>query len=94
MSSLVKSFTGGSSIPPELVRDVEVRFGLNFVMTYGQTEGGPTISMARVSDSLELKATTIGLPLDGYSVRIVDPVTGASGRSMRWANCASPAPAL
>jgi fatty-acyl-CoA synthase len=76
VSSLAKSFTGGSSIPPELVRDVEARFGLNFVMTYGQTEGGPTISMSRSSDPLELKATTIGVPLDGYAVRIVDPVTG------------------
>lgn len=79
VSSLQKSFTGGASIPPDLVRTVEDRFAaLTFVTTYGQTEAGPTISVTRPGDSLGLRATTIGLPLDGYEVRIVDPATQES----------------
>ncbi|MBA3743133.1 class I adenylate-forming enzyme family protein [Sporichthya sp.] len=76
-SSLATVLSGGSTVPPELVRRIEAELDVSFVMVFGQTESGPTVTMTNPGDPDELKAQTIGYPLPHTEVRIVDPDTGA-----------------
>ena len=46
------------------------------VGTYGLTEGSGTICTSRPHDSYELRTGRLGVPLDEWEVRIVDPETG------------------
>ncbi|AZI35604.1 putative long-chain-fatty-acid--CoA ligase [Caenibius tardaugens NBRC 16725] len=46
------------------------------VGTYGLTEGAGTVSTSRLDDSYEVRTGRCGVPLDEWTVRIVDPVTG------------------
>jgi acyl-CoA synthetase (AMP-forming)/AMP-acid ligase II len=47
------------------------------VGTYGLTEGVGTICTSRVDDPYDLRTGRLGVPLDEWEVRIVDPDTGA-----------------
>ncbi len=47
------------------------------VGTYGLTEGVGTICTSRLSDPYELRTGRLGVPLDDWEVKIVDPETGA-----------------
>lgn len=46
------------------------------VGTYGLTEGAGTVSTSRLGDSYEVRTGRCGVPLDEWTVRIVDPATG------------------
>ncbi|TXH03379.1 MAG: AMP-dependent synthetase [Rhodocyclaceae bacterium] len=46
------------------------------VGTYGLTEGAGTVSTSRLDDSYEVRTGRCGVPLDEWTVRIVDPATG------------------
>jgi acyl-CoA synthetase (AMP-forming)/AMP-acid ligase II len=46
------------------------------VGTYGLTEAAGTICTSRLDDSFELRTGRLGVPLDEWEVRIVDPETG------------------
>lgn len=70
--------SGGSSVPPELVRRVEAAFGCRFTTVYGQTELSPVVTQASPADSDADKAATAGRPLWQVEVKIADPVTGAA----------------
>ncbi len=67
--------SGGASVPPELVRSVESRFGASFCTVYGQTETSPLITMVRLDDSPTDKAGTVGKPLPQTEVKIIDPAS-------------------
>ena len=67
--------SGGASVPPELVRAIEARFGARFSIVYGQTEASPLITQTRLDDSPEDTATTIGPPVPQVEVKIVDPIS-------------------
>ena len=43
---------------------------------YGQTEASPIITQTRTDDPIELRVETVGRPLPGVEVKIVDPATG------------------
>ena len=45
-------------------------------IAYGQTEASPVITQTRSDDPLELRVETVGRPLPGVEVKIVDPATG------------------
>jgi fatty-acyl-CoA synthase len=45
---------------------------------YGQTEASPIITQTRTDDPLELRVETVGRPIPGVEVKIVDPATGDS----------------
>ncbi len=76
LSRLSRVLSGGSPIPPELVRRVEDRFGARFTAVYGQTELSPVITQTSPDDSPEDKATTAGRPLPRVEVAIRDPRSG------------------
>jgi acyl-CoA synthetase (AMP-forming)/AMP-acid ligase II len=76
LSQLQGICSGGSLVPEALVRKFETDLGAPFTIVFGQTESSPVSSMTRPSDSIEDKSGTIGPPMPGVEVKIVDPETG------------------
>jgi fatty-acyl-CoA synthase len=76
LSSLRAGWTGGATVPAELVRRVERDFGMQLSIVFGQTESGPTITQTRLNDAPTDKADTVGTVLPQTEVKIVDPDTG------------------
>ncbi len=74
LSALRTGIVAGSTVPPSLVR--RIRTWCDVEVAYGLTETGPTISLTRPDDPAELRETTVGRPLPGVEVRVVDVVTG------------------
>jgi fatty-acyl-CoA synthase len=68
---------GGASVPPDVVRSIEQRCGVQFSIVYGQTECSPLITQVQLTDGDDDKANTVGPPVPGVEVRILDPVSGA-----------------
>ena len=68
--------SGGSSVPPELVRRVEQRFAARFSTVFGQTELSPIVTQTSPDDAAADKADTVGRPLPQVELKISDPVTG------------------
>ena len=88
LSSLRLSVTGAATVPVEVVRRMREDLGIATVVTgYGLTETTGTVSMCRHDDPPEVVATTVGRPLPGVSVRVVDEnddtlPTGGTGEIM------------
>ena len=76
LSSLTSVCSGGTSVPPELVRRIEDALGVDFSISYGQTEASPGITQNWPDDSIEDKALTAGPPLPQTEVKIADSETG------------------
>jgi acyl-CoA synthetase (AMP-forming)/AMP-acid ligase II len=79
LSSLRLSVTGAATVPVEIIRRMREELRFETVVTgYGLTETTGTVSMCRHDDSAEVIATTVGRPLPGVHLRLVD----AEGRSV------------
>lgn len=76
LSRLQAMASGGSVVPEALVRRFEEELGATFTVIFGQTECSPAASMTRPDDTIEDKAGTVGPPMPGVEVKIVDPRTG------------------
>jgi acyl-CoA synthetase (AMP-forming)/AMP-acid ligase II len=73
LTSLRLSVTGAATVPVEVVRRMREDLRIATVVTgYGLTETTGTVSMCRHDDPPEVVATTVGRPLPGVSVRVVD----------------------
>jgi fatty-acyl-CoA synthase len=76
-SSLRTGVMAGSPCPIEVMRQVIDKLGPSeLTIAYGQTEASPVITQTRTDDPLELRVETVGRPLPGVEVKIVDPATG------------------
>ncbi len=65
--------TGAAVVPVEVIRRMREDLAIRTVVTgYGMTETTGTISMCRFDDPPEVIATTVGRPLPGVEVRVVD----------------------
>ncbi|MBR9862233.1 MAG: AMP-binding protein [Rhodobacteraceae bacterium] len=73
VSSVFMVCSGGSLVPPELVRAVRSTFDCGFQTIYGQTEASPVITQTRDTDSLEDLCSTVGQPLPCIEVSIRHP---------------------
>ncbi|RJL26583.1 AMP-binding protein [Bailinhaonella thermotolerans] len=63
---------GAAAVPPELVRRLLDRVGLErMINAYGLMEG-TVVSMTRAGDPVEVIASTTGRPVPGIEVRVVD----------------------
>lgn len=78
LSSVKALCSGGSLVPAALVTRFEQQLGAPFTIVFGQTECSPVASMTRPDDALADKAGTIGLPMPGVEVKVVDPETGVT----------------
>lgn len=77
LSSVRCVCSGGSTVPAELVRQIETQLGAQFSIIYGQTESSPTITLMHPHDSPEDKATTLGPVLPQTEIKVIDPASGA-----------------
>jgi fatty-acyl-CoA synthase len=69
----------GSPCPIEVMKQVVDRMGIREItIAYGQTEASPVITQTHVDDPLQLRVETVGRPLPGVEVKLIDPVTGQS----------------
>jgi fatty-acyl-CoA synthase len=73
LSSLEVVVTGGSPVPPEVLRRWRERYGVGINNTYGLTECSPVICATLPDDSEELQTTTVGPPLPHVEVDVVEP---------------------
>jgi fatty-acyl-CoA synthase len=78
LSSLRTGIMAGSPCPMPLMEAVVATLGAREItIGYGQTEASPIITMTSVNDPLEVRVGTVGAPLPGLDVRVVDPATRA-----------------
>jgi len=79
ITSLRTGIMSGSPCPIEVMREVIEKMGIREItIAYGQTEASPVITQTRTDDPLELRVKTVGRPLPGWEVKLVDPQTGAT----------------
>jgi fatty-acyl-CoA synthase len=76
LSSVRTVCSGGSTVPAELVRQIEFKLGVKFSIIYGQTEASPAITLMRLDDSADDKATTLGPVLPQTEIKVIDPESG------------------
>lgn len=76
ISSLQAFYSGGSPVPPDMVRHFENVLGIQFSTLFGLTECSPTTSMTHSDDTPDDKANTIGRPMPNVEVKVIDPATG------------------
>lgn len=72
LSSVRVALSGGATVAPELVKQVESALSVPMTIIYAQTEASPGITMTRLDDEAGDRATTVGRPLPGTQVRVVD----------------------
>jgi fatty-acyl-CoA synthase len=77
LSSFILSGSGGSMVPPELVRAVTETLGCRFVTVYGQTESSPLLTIAGPSHDFDDICNTVGPPIDQIELAIM--ATDGSG---------------
>ncbi|HBT19820.1 MAG TPA: AMP-binding protein [Peptococcaceae bacterium] len=77
LSSLRTGIMAGSPCPEPVMRQViEKMHCREITIAYGLTEASPVITQTRTDDPLDVRVSTVGKPLDGVEVKIVDPETG------------------
>lgn len=75
--SLRTGIMAGSPCPIEVMKKAISDLGAEeIVITYGQTEASPAITMTSVEDSVERRVSTVGTAMPGVEVKIIDPETG------------------
>lgn len=77
LSSLRTGIMAGSPCPIEVMRQVVGRMHCReMTIAYGLTEASPVVTQTEVTDDLEKRVTTVGHPLPGLDVKIIDSDTG------------------
>ncbi len=71
-SSLLICGTGAAPCPPHLAREIQSRLGCAVHIGFGATETGGGISVTSITDSNAHQAETVGRPMPGVEVKIVD----------------------
>ncbi len=77
LRSLRTGIMAGAPCPEELMKQVVERMhAKEMTIAYGQTEASPVITQTRAEDPIALRVSTVGRPLPGVEVKIVDPASG------------------
>jgi fatty-acyl-CoA synthase len=71
-SSMLIAGTGAMPCAPELGRQIQERFGCALHIGFGSTELAGGVAIPSLGDSLERQATSVGKPLPGVQMKIVD----------------------
>ena len=74
LSSVRTGIIAGSPVSTDLVR--RIRQWNDVEIAYGLTETGPTVTMTRSDDDPNVRERTVGRPLEGVEVRLVDVEAG------------------
>ena len=78
LSSLRTGFIGGNLYQPELFRQIDRRFGFTLLSSLGQTEATAGLTTAYLTDSLDVRASTLGHFMDHVEGKIANLETGAA----------------
>ncbi len=76
--SSVRLMNSNFAVQPDWIREKMMKAMPHTIQvgTYGLTEGSGTICTSRPDDPYELRTRRLGVPLDDWEVKIVDPETG------------------
>ncbi len=77
LSSLKSCMSGGSMVPPHLVRAIRDDFGCDVQTVYGQTECSPLLTQHHKGEAPEDCCNTVGQPMPQTEIAILHPKTGA-----------------
>ncbi len=80
-SSLITCVSGGASMPVEIMRAFEERFGGVILEGYGLSETSPTASFNR--SRTERKPGSIGTPIPGVEMKLADEADGVGEIAIR-----------
>lgn len=76
LSSLRTGIMAGAPCPIETMKQVMTQmYCKDIISVYGLTEASPGMTATRVTDSAEIRATTVGRNLPHIDVRVLDPET-------------------
>jgi fatty-acyl-CoA synthase len=79
LSSLRTGIMAGSPCPIELMKRVTGEMGArDLTIAYGLTEFSPVITQTTTNDPIEKRVETVGRPLPGVEVKILDPASGTA----------------
>lgn len=70
--SLKKLVVSGSLCSPELAKQIEERLKCTLLNAYGLIEGTSVVTMTRMEDSYDVRMNTVGRPIPGVEIMIVD----------------------
>jgi fatty-acyl-CoA synthase len=77
LKSLRTGIMAGSPCPIEVMKRVVDQMGAEQVtIAYGLTEASPVITQSRTQDSVKVRVETVGSPIPGVEVKVIDPGTG------------------
>ncbi|MEX0691639.1 MAG: AMP-binding protein [Gemmatimonadales bacterium] len=74
LTTVRTGIVAGSPVSADLVQ--RVRQWNDVQIAYGLTETGPTVSITRFDDPSDARETTVGHPIPGVDVKVVDITTG------------------
>lgn len=78
LSSLRTGIMSGAPCPlPLMEKVVSVMGAREICIGYGQTEASPIITFTSADDPIEVRCGTVGRPIPGVEVKLVDPATRA-----------------
>ncbi len=76
-SSLRTGIMAGSPCPVRVMRQVMDKMNMKEItICYGLTEASPVMTQTRTNDRIEKRVETVGKPLPGIEIKLVDPKTG------------------
>lgn len=77
LSSLRTGIVAGAPVTPDLVRRARREMVPELEIAYGLTETSPTVSITRRDDPEEKRSVTVGRPLEGVEVKVMDEDGGS-----------------
>jgi fatty-acyl-CoA synthase len=82
LSSLRTGIMAGAPCPLPLMQKVVSSMGAREIcIGYGQTEASPLITLTSVDDPIEIRVGTVGHPIPGLEVKLVNSMTGVESSS-------------
>ncbi|KAF9332380.1 Fatty-acid-CoA ligase [Linnemannia elongata] len=77
LSSLRTGIAAGSSVPIEVMKNVQTKMNLNeLTISYGMTETSPVSFMTLTTDALKDRCETVGRIMPHMEAKVIDPVSG------------------
>jgi fatty-acyl-CoA synthase len=75
LSTVRTGIVAGSPVSVDQVR--RIRQWNDVQIAYGLTETGPTVTVTRFDDPVEMREQSVGRPIEGVEVRVADPNDGS-----------------
>ncbi|UCG25279.1 MAG: AMP-binding protein, partial [Chloroflexota bacterium] len=72
-TSLRTGIMAGAPCPPMLVKRVREEMNCDVILAYGLTETCPAITMTHLDDGPVTSTETVGRPLDGVELKVINP---------------------